>query len=318
MRDTKWYRCTNDYWTGTKTANIPAVMAATAAALGANLKLTEAFNLECDHAGEIAGMRSLYESIGGLDSKPMLMGSGDKLDVPTLGSGVGEVDKSAFRETCSQATGFRSDLKSNVESFSQLLVLGFNFHADAMETGVFIWMSLVWVALQWGSLVLAGLTLIMGSQKCSLKGPVEQIMARRLWLSLIVLRVLTCWDVVESLGYASCGCGSTPVLLTIVFALLENISISNLAGLFISGTPDPYDQMLRLKSEEKPPEKRRKKKTRLQTTNGTYISQLIHHFLNELHLVYSAGEFVVSQNLSDYLMLSNNSSLLNHGIHKKR
>ncbi|KAA8545952.1 hypothetical protein F0562_020597 [Nyssa sinensis] len=69
----------NDCWTGTRTANIPAVMAAAAAASGANLKLTEAFNLEvlstgivsatvkCNHAGEIGGMRRLYSSLGGLE-----------------------------------------------------------------------------------------------------------------------------------------------------------------------------------------------------------------------------------------------------------
>lgn len=70
----------NDYWAGIQTANIPAIMAAAAAASGANLKLTEAFNLEvlstgivsatvkCNHAGEIAGMRRLYNSIGGFQS----------------------------------------------------------------------------------------------------------------------------------------------------------------------------------------------------------------------------------------------------------
>ncbi|KAL0412503.1 UNVERIFIED_CONTAM: Phosphatidylinositol 4-kinase alpha 1 [Sesamum radiatum] len=56
----------NDCWIGTKTANIPAVMSAAAAASGGNLKLTDAFSLEvlgtgvvsatakCNHAGEIA------------------------------------------------------------------------------------------------------------------------------------------------------------------------------------------------------------------------------------------------------------------------
>lgn len=132
----------NDCWNGPKTANIPAVMAAAAAASGGNLKLTDAFNLEvlgtgmvsatakCNHAGEIAGMRRLYDSIGGLNQS-----GGLNLDLPDKGPAQsslpttqsfnevilakfvrllqqfvttaekgGEVDKSLFRETCSQAT----------------------------------------------------------------------------------------------------------------------------------------------------------------------------------------------------------------------
>ncbi|KAF3520447.1 hypothetical protein DY000_02059014 [Brassica cretica] len=70
----------NEIWSGIRTANIPAVMAAAAAASGANLKVSESFNLEvlgtgvvsatvkCNHAGEIAGMRRLYNSIGGFQS----------------------------------------------------------------------------------------------------------------------------------------------------------------------------------------------------------------------------------------------------------
>ncbi|KAG2703476.1 hypothetical protein I3843_06G130700 [Carya illinoinensis] len=66
----------SDCWTGIQTANIPAVMAAAAAASGANLKLTEAFNLEvlstgivsatvkCNHAGEITGMRNACSTFG--------------------------------------------------------------------------------------------------------------------------------------------------------------------------------------------------------------------------------------------------------------
>lgn len=146
----------NDCWSGTKTANIPAVMASAAAASGGNLKLTEAFNLEvlstgivsatvkCNHAGEIAGMRRIYESIGGLDPKPTSMSGLDLLPpnsgehwqnsnpnndsfnevllnkfvrllqqfVNTAEKG-GEVDKSSFRETCSQATAL---LLSNLVS----------------------------------------------------------------------------------------------------------------------------------------------------------------------------------------------------------
>ncbi|CAK9149007.1 unnamed protein product [Ilex paraguariensis] len=97
-------------------------MAAKAAASGANLKLTEAFNLEGNWTSQ---------HFVKLVPKQLLC---------TL----------------------RSDLKSNMEkllatSTSYLLVLGFNFHGDAMETGVFIWTSLVWVARLWGSLVLAEL-----------------------------------------------------------------------------------------------------------------------------------------------------------------
>ncbi|KAK4401558.1 Phosphatidylinositol 4-kinase alpha 1, partial [Sesamum angolense] len=195
----------NDCWIGTKTANIPAVMAAAAAASGGNLKLTDAFHLEvlgtgmvsatakCNHAGEIAGMRRLYESIGGLST------GGLSLDLPFLGSSAQppqpknesfneillckfvrllqkfvniaekgeEVDKKLFRETCSQATALLlsnldSDPKSNIESFSQLLRLlcwcpAYITTPDAMETGVYIWTWLVSAAPQLGSLVLAEL-----------------------------------------------------------------------------------------------------------------------------------------------------------------
>ncbi|XP_047315797.1 phosphatidylinositol 4-kinase alpha 1-like isoform X1 [Impatiens glandulifera] len=162
----------NDCWTGTKTANIPAVMAAAAAASGANLKLMDAFNLEvlnssiisatakCNHVGEIAGMKRLYDSIGGI--QPGASQTGFVVTLQKLKSGVfppqlppqsetfnemmltkfvrllqqivntaekgGEVDKASFRETCSQATALLlsqldSDSKSNMEGFSQLLRL---------------------------------------------------------------------------------------------------------------------------------------------------------------------------------------------------
>ncbi|XP_052198254.1 phosphatidylinositol 4-kinase alpha 1 [Diospyros lotus] len=164
----------NDCWTGTKTANVPAVMAAAAAASGANFKLMEAFNLEVlstgvvsatvksNHAGEIAGMRRLYESIGGIQPGTSQTGQGLGISLQKLKSGVfsqqpspqhdpfneimltkfvrllqqfvnvaekdGEVDKSSFRETCAQATALLlsnlgSDSRSNIESFSQLLRL---------------------------------------------------------------------------------------------------------------------------------------------------------------------------------------------------
>ncbi|KAL1833745.1 phosphatidylinositol 4-kinase alpha 1 isoform X1 [Daucus carota subsp. sativus] len=150
-----------DCWTGTRTANIPAVMAAAAAASGANFKLSEAFNLEvlgtgvvsatgkCNYAGEIAGMRRLYEnmeSVDGQDSDTSIS-SGIGSSVPRITSGGyseqtqprkdsfdelllsrfvrliqkivytaekgGEVDKASFRETCSQATAL---LLSNLAS----------------------------------------------------------------------------------------------------------------------------------------------------------------------------------------------------------
>ncbi|CAK7329726.1 unnamed protein product [Dovyalis caffra] len=198
-------------WTGIRTANIPAVMAAAAAASGANLKLTEAFNLEvlstgivsatvkCNHAGEIAGMRRLYNSIGGFQSggKPTGFGSGlqrlitgafsqqppaedDSFNEMLLNKFVhllqqfvsiaekgGEVDKSQFCDTCSQATAFllsnlASESKSNVDGFAQLLRLlcwcpAYISTPDSMETGVFIWTWLVSAAPQLGSLVLAEL-----------------------------------------------------------------------------------------------------------------------------------------------------------------
>ncbi|XP_010255687.1 PREDICTED: phosphatidylinositol 4-kinase alpha 1-like isoform X2 [Nelumbo nucifera] len=203
----------NDCWTGIRTANIPAVMAAAAAASGANLKLTEAFNLEvlsigivsatakCNHAGEIAGMRRLYDSIGGFQTGTLSMGFGLGLGLQRLKSGESpklsqpesesfngillskfvqqlqqfvnaaekglEVDKTLFRETCSQATALLlsdlgSDSKSNLEGFSQLLRLlcwcpAYISTPDAMEIGIFVWTWLVSAAPQLGSLVLAEL-----------------------------------------------------------------------------------------------------------------------------------------------------------------
>ncbi|KAL3597325.1 hypothetical protein D5086_008962 [Populus alba] len=198
-------------WTGIRTANIPAVMAAAAAASGANFKSTEAFNLEvlstgivsatvkCNHTGEIAGMRRLYNSIGGFQSggTPTGFGGGlqrlisgafsqqppaedDAFNEMLLNKFVhllqqfvsvaekgGEVDKSQFRDTCSQATAFllsnlASESKSNVEGFAQLLRLlcwcpAYISTPDSMEAGVFIWTWLVSAAPQLGSLVLAEL-----------------------------------------------------------------------------------------------------------------------------------------------------------------
>ncbi|CAN1255641.1 Phosphatidylinositol 4-kinase alpha 1 [Linum perenne] len=198
-------------WTGIRTANIPAVMAAAAAASGANLTLTESFNFEvlstgivsatvkCNHAGEIAGMRRLYSSIGGFQSgtTPSTFGGGlqrlitgafaqppdsedDSFNEMLLNKFVhllqqfvsaaekgGDVDKSQFRDICSQATALllsnlTSETKFNVEGFAQLLRLlcwcpAYISTPDAMETGVFIWTWLVSAAPQLGSLVLAEL-----------------------------------------------------------------------------------------------------------------------------------------------------------------
>ncbi|KAK1358712.1 1-phosphatidylinositol 4-kinase [Heracleum sosnowskyi] len=205
----------NDCWTGTKTANVPAVMAAAAAASGANFKLTEAFNFEllgtavvsatvkCNYAGEITGMRRLYENMESVDEQDSdaSITSGNSPGLSRITAGAcsehskprkdsfdellltrfvrllqkfvftadkgGEVDKSSFRETCSQATALllsnlASDSRSKVENFSQLLRLlcwcpAYISTPDAMETGVFIWTWLVSAAPQLGPLVLAEL-----------------------------------------------------------------------------------------------------------------------------------------------------------------
>nr|XP_043623129.1 phosphatidylinositol 4-kinase alpha 1-like [Erigeron canadensis] len=203
----------SDCWTGTKTANIPAVMAAAAASSGGNLKLTEAFNLEvlstaivsatvkCNHSGEIAGMTRLYENMEKADDDFEVAPSPSPSGLSRLISGAfpqapqpkkesfgsillnkfvrllqkfvlsaekgGEVDKSSFRETCSQAAALilstlDSDSKTNVESFSQLLRLlcwcpAYISTIDAMETGIFVWTWLVSAAPQLGPVVLAEL-----------------------------------------------------------------------------------------------------------------------------------------------------------------
>ncbi|KAL4194748.1 hypothetical protein AMTRI_Chr05g70010 [Amborella trichopoda] len=163
----------NDCWPGVRTANIPAVIAAAAAASGANLKVTEAFNLEvlstgivsatakCNHAGAIAGMKSLCSSINAFQSitsprgyslglglqNPKPVGSNEQLQLEIdsfnllLRKYVGElrkyvtdsesgsvVDKTLFRESCSLATALllsnlETQSKLNLEGFSQLLRL---------------------------------------------------------------------------------------------------------------------------------------------------------------------------------------------------
>ncbi|KAI4318629.1 hypothetical protein MLD38_032306 [Melastoma candidum] len=185
----------NDCWTGIQTANIPAVMAAAAAASGASMNLTEILNFEVlstgivsatvksNHAGQISGMKSLFSSMGGFQrlksigsaesippeaDKVVLMNFVHQLQqFVNVSEKGGEVDKALFRQTCSQATAFLlssldADSKSNVDGFSQLLRLlcwcpAYISTADAMETGVFIWTWLVSAAPQLGSLVFAEL-----------------------------------------------------------------------------------------------------------------------------------------------------------------
>lgn len=199
----------NNCWTGARTANIPAVMAAAAVASGENFILTEAISLEVlstgvtsaavksKFAGEISGMRRLYNTIGGLQSGAQT-GFGIGIGLQRLRSGVspqppvedfnaillqkfvhllqqfvnvaekgGTVEKASFREACSQATALllsnlSSDAKTNAEYFSQLLRLlcwcpAYICTPDAMETAVFVWTWLVSAAPQLGCLVLAEL-----------------------------------------------------------------------------------------------------------------------------------------------------------------
>ncbi|KAK9114010.1 hypothetical protein Syun_020807 [Stephania yunnanensis] len=161
----------NDCWMGMRTANVPAVMAAAAAASGTNLKLTEAFNLEvlstgivsatvkCNHAGEIAGMRKLYNSIGGFQTGTSPLGFGLGVGLQRLKSGVSsqeqvpqpenvsfneillmkfvhllqqfvnvaekgrELDKLSFHETCCRATAL---ILSNLGSDSTSNLDGFS------------------------------------------------------------------------------------------------------------------------------------------------------------------------------------------------
>jgi len=158
-------------WTGARPANIPAVMAAAAAASGENLNLTEAFSLEVlstgvtsaavksKFAGEIAGMRRLYSSIGGFQSgAPTGFGLGAGLQ--RLKSGVysqsspgendsfnalllqkfvhllqqfvntaekgGKVEKASFREACSQATALL--LSNLVSEFMSLIYVMYGYY----------------------------------------------------------------------------------------------------------------------------------------------------------------------------------------------
>ncbi|KAM3310755.1 hypothetical protein ACQJBY_031427 [Aegilops geniculata] len=182
-------------WNGIRTANIPAVMDSAAAASGARKEAPDitlevlstavvSATVKCNHAGEIAGMRRLFSTMGGLN-----------MGVPPPGTQSGQapqsfdevflskfvrllqdfvvtaekqpIDNSQFRETCSQATALLldhlvSDSRTNLEGFSQLIRLlcwcpAYISTPDAMETGIYIWTWLVSAAPSLGPLVLAEL-----------------------------------------------------------------------------------------------------------------------------------------------------------------
>lgn len=191
----------SECWSGIRTANIPSVIDSASAASGAQKKVSEGFILEvlstaivsatvkCNYAGEIAGMRRLYNSIGGLSPIGFGFGLGAAAPSPQAHQSFNEilltkfvqllqqfvgtaekgasVDKSLFRETCSQATALLlshtgSESKLNLDGFSQLLRLlcwcpAYISTPDAMETGIFIWTWLVSSAPPLGPLVLAEL-----------------------------------------------------------------------------------------------------------------------------------------------------------------
>ncbi|CAN6927714.1 unnamed protein product [Brassica oleracea] len=168
----------NEIWSGTKTANIPAVMDAAVAASGENLKASEAFNLEilgtgfvnamykCKHTEQISGLVRLGNSIG---TDKLINSSVRSLQqIVNTSTNGGITDKLQFRETCSQATAVllsnlqAGEPKTDIKGFSRLLRLlcwspAYILTPDAMETGVFIWTWLVSAAPQLGSLVLAEL-----------------------------------------------------------------------------------------------------------------------------------------------------------------
>lgn len=113
-----------DSWNGIQTANIPAVIAAAAAASGANIKMAEAGNLEIlstgivsanvksNYAGEIAGMRRLYVSIGGFQSHTKK---------PTVASESFYIMRNASQKPISNT----QLLQPETESFNEMLVTRF-------------------------------------------------------------------------------------------------------------------------------------------------------------------------------------------------
>nr|CAB3498468.1 unnamed protein product [Digitaria exilis] len=182
-------------WNGIRTANVPAVMDSAAAASGAKKEAPD-FSLEvlstavvsatvkCNHAGEIAGMRRLFSTMGGINmgmASPGMQSAQphqtfDEVFVSKFVSLLQNfvvaaekqpIDNSQFRETCSQATALlldhmMSDSRANLEGFSQLIRLlcwcpAYISTPDAMETGIYIWTWLVSAAPSLGPLVLAEL-----------------------------------------------------------------------------------------------------------------------------------------------------------------
>lgn len=138
----------NDCWSGIRTANIPAVIEACTAASGEMKKVSEGFILEvlstavvsatvkCNYAGEIAGMRRLYNNIGGFHLGMVGLGTGPPQSqgvsfneillakfvqllqqfVGTAEKGV-TVEESLFRETCCQATALLLSQMVNLHLF---------------------------------------------------------------------------------------------------------------------------------------------------------------------------------------------------------
>ncbi|KAI3928955.1 hypothetical protein MKW98_014546 [Papaver atlanticum] len=206
----------NDGWMGIRTANVPAVMdAAAAASGGAYLSLTRSLSFEVLSTG--FNEMLLKKSVVQLQQF---------VNTAERGEAVG---KSLFRETCSRATALLlsnlgSDSRSNFQGLSQLLRLlcwcpSYISTPDAMETGIFIWTWLVSATPQLGSLVLEELVdawlwtvhmkrglfayevrysgpaaklmpqLAPGKpEMLPAKDPVEGIIAHRLWLGFFVDR----------------------------------------------------------------------------------------------------------------------------------
>uniref|UniRef100_A0A0E0P0C3 1-phosphatidylinositol 4-kinase n=1 Tax=Oryza rufipogon TaxID=4529 RepID=A0A0E0P0C3_ORYRU len=182
-------------WNGIRTANVPAVMDSAAAASGAKKEAPDitlevlstavvTATVKCNHAGEIAGMRRLFSSMGGMNTgmSPLGMQSAQpnqSFDEVFLSRFVhllqdfvvtaekNQIDNTVFRETCSQSTALLldhmvSDSRANLDGFSQLIRLlcwcpAYICTPDAMETGIFIWTWLVSAAPSLGPLVLAEL-----------------------------------------------------------------------------------------------------------------------------------------------------------------
>lgn len=146
-------------WNGIRTANVPAVMDSAAAASGAKKEAAD-FTLEvlstavvsatvkCNHAGEIAGMRRLFSTMGGLNMGMSPLGtqsaqpqqSFDEVFVSKFVSLLQNfvvtaekqpIDNAQFRETCSQATALLLDHMVNcltLGGLKFLLILSLYFY----------------------------------------------------------------------------------------------------------------------------------------------------------------------------------------------